>query len=503
MRGAQAKLRDRWIGRRAFLAGADELAALAHLPGQDAIPGVVMAGAREVTPPPGLRSNGKPLGFSISGRRVTLAVPDARQHLHILGPTGTGKSTLIGRLALCDLNAHRSAVVIDPKGDLVEDLLARIPPGRESDVELLDPLDEVPATVNVLDSPDRDLGVDQLVGIFRRVFERDWGSRTDDVFRSVLLTLTTAEPAATLVDVPRLLTDPHWRAQLLARVDDPVGLGSFWDWYEGLSESLRTQAIGPLLNKLRAFLLRAPARAVLSQSSTIDIARCLDTGRLLLVKLPKGTLGEDTSRLLGSMVVAKTWQAALARAALRPEQRHDCSLYVDEVQNYLNLPTPIPDVLAEARGYRLSLCMAHQHLAQLTPELREGITANAHTKVYFQVSSDDAVSLEREVHPELSAHDLAHLPLHTAAVRLCNQGQTSRAFTLTTEDFPPAVPGRAQAVREAIRCRYRTQREQAEAQRASQQRSQPPPMQRRPRRPSTKHPATPLPPSLSSNLPSD
>jgi TraM recognition site of TraD and TraG len=370
-----------------------------------------------------------------------------------------------------------------------------------NDVDLLDPLDEVPPGLNVLDSPDRDLGVDQLVGIFRRVFERDWSARTDDIFRSVLLTLTTAEPNATLLDVTRLLGDPRWRAELLAHVDDPVGLGSFWDWYDGLSESVRTQAIGPLLNKLRAFLLRAPARRILSQTSTIDIPACLDTGRLLLVKLSKGTLGEDTSRLLGSMVVAKTWQAALARAATTPEQRRDAALYVDEVQNYLNLPTPIPDMLAEARGYRLSLCMAHQHLAQLTPELREGITANAHTKLYFQVSSDNAMSLERQVQPELAAHDLAHLPRHTAAIRLCHHGQTSRTFTLKTEDLPPATPGRAHAVRTAIRARYRAQRERAEAQRDRPQ-GQPPSMRR------SERPPAPTPPSvllstISSTLPSD
>jgi TraM recognition site of TraD and TraG/Helicase HerA, central domain len=497
---SRRKLRERWLARSAFLLSVDELAALAHLPAQTAIPGLLISGAREIAPPPGLPPQGKPLGHSTNDRQVNLAVEDARQHLHVLGPTGVGKSTLIGRLALSDLEAGRGAVVIDPKGDLIEDLLARIPDGRENDVDLLDPLDEAPPGLNVLDSPDRDLGVDQLVGIFRRVFERDWGARTDDIFRSVLLTLT-AEPNATLLDVPKLLGDPRWRAELLAHVDDQAGLGSFWEWYDGLSESVRTQAIGPLLNKLRAFLLRAPVRNILSQTSTIDIPGCLDTGRLLLVKLSKGTLGEDTSRLLGSMVVAKTWQAALARAASAPEQRRDAALYVDEVQNYLTLPTPIPDMLAEARGYRLSLCMAHQHLAQLTPELREGITANAHTKLYFQLSSDDAASLERQVQPELAAHDLAHLPRHTAAARLCHHGQTSRAFTLKTQDLPPATPGRAHSIRTAIRARYHTQREQAKAQR-DKPRGQPPSMHR------SKRPPTPTPPSvlastLSTTVPSD
>jgi len=461
---ADRGLSQRRLGRRAFLLSVPELAALAHLPCSEAIPGVVMAGARDVPPPPGLPASGKPLGLA-GGRPVKLAVADARQHVHILGPTGVGKSTLIGQLALADFQAGRGAVVIDPKGDLVEDLLCRIPAGREEDVELFDPLDPSPPGLNVLDSADRDLGVDQLVGIFRRVFERFWGPRTDDILRAALLTLTAADPSATLADVPRLLSDGAWRAELVRKVDDPVGLGGFWAWYEGLSEPLQAQVTGPLLNKLRAFLLRSPVRAIIGQpTTTLDIARCLGEGRLLLAKLSKGTLGEDTSRLLGSFLVARVWQAALARAGLPPAQRPDCALYVDEVHNYLNLPTPFEDIAAEARGYRLSLCLAHQHLAQLPRDLREALAANARSKVYFQLSRDDAAHLEREVRPELSAHDLSHLPAYTAAVRLCSDGQPSRAFTLTTQPLPDPVDGRAQRVRETVRRRYPTAREQVEAQ---------------------------------------
>src|SRR5204863_7485854 len=147
-----------------------------------------------------------------------------------------------------------------------------------------------------------------------------------------------------------------FREQLLAELDDPVGLEPFWEWYEQLSEQLRAQATGPVLNKLRAFLLRRNVRAIVGQPrSSVDVARVLDQGRLLLVRVPKGTLGEDTSRLLGSFVVARVWQAALARAGQPEQARADCALYVDEVHNYLNLPTPLEEMLAEARGYRLSL----------------------------------------------------------------------------------------------------------------------------------------------------
>jgi hypothetical protein len=282
----QRKLEQRQLGRGAFLLSATELAALAHLPEPHALAGLVRAGARSVPPPAGLPEQGKPLGLDTGGE------PVAGDHLHLLGPTGVGKPTLLARLALDDLAAGRGAVVVDPKGDLVEDLLARIPAGLEERVDLLDPLDPAPPGLNVLEGEDADLVTDQLVGIFRRVYEQFWGPRTDDILRAALLTLLASAPGATLADVPRLLSDERFREQLLAELDDPVGLEPFWEWYEQLSEPMRAQATGPVLNKLRAFLLRRNVRAIVGQQrSSIDV-----------------------TRLLGSFVVARVWQAALARA---------------------------------------------------------------------------------------------------------------------------------------------------------------------------------------------
>lgn len=448
VRAAARKLQRRALGQPGFLLSTPELSALCHLPGEPALPGLLRAGARSVAPPPGVPTDGKPLGVDAGGRAVALAAADGRYHLHLVGPTGVGKSTLIARLALADLVAGRGAVVIDPKGDLVEDLLARIPTGLEKQVDLLDPLDPSPPGLNVLEGTDHDLIVDQLVGVFQRVYERFWGPRTDDILRASLLTLMRADSEATLADVPRLLADDDWRHTLTADLDDPVGLESFWAWYDQLGESMRAQATGPVLNKLRAFLLRRPVRAIVGQpTSTIDVPRCLNQGRLLLVRVPKGTLGEDTSRLLGSFVVARVWQAALARAAQPELERADAALYVDEVHNYLSLPTPLAEMLAEARGYRLSLCLAHQHLGQLPKEMREALSANARTKIYFQLSPEDAHTLERLVQPELGAHDLAHLPAYTAAARICQTGETSPAFTLKTQPLTAGTPEQAEHVR--------------------------------------------------------
>ena len=461
--GARRKVALRALGRRGYLLSVPELAALAHLPAEGALPGLLRAGARTIAPPPGLPHAGKPLGVTAAGSPVVLAVEDARYHLHLLGPTGVGKSTLIAWLVLDYLAAGRGAVVIDPKGDLVEEILARIPKELEERVDLLDPLDPSPPGLNVLEGDDPDLVVDQLVGIFRRVYERFWGPRTDDILRVALLTLLETG-GGTLADVPHLLTDAHWRAQLLDHLEEPVGLEPFWDSYNQLGEAVRAQMTGPVLNKLRAFLLRRPVRAIVGQErSTIDVARILDSGRLLLVRVPKGTLGEDTSRLLGSFVVARVWQAALARAAQAEEARADAALYVDEVHNYLNLPTPLEEMLAEARGYRLSLCLAHQHLDQLPSEMRHALSANARTKLYFQLSQEDAHTLGKQVEPELAAHDLAHLPRYTAAVRLGHAGETGPAFTLTTSPLEPGDPNRAAAVRASSRARNGTKRSRVEA----------------------------------------
>ena len=200
----------------AFFLSVPELAALAHLPTGEAIPGLAPRRGSQSSHPRQACPDGKPIGVTASGKRVALDVADARHHVHVLGPTGVGKSTLIARMALSDLVANRGAVVIDPKGDLIDDLLARIPSGCEDRVELLDPLDESPPGLNVLEGHDKDLVTDQLVGIFHRIFERFWGPRTDDILRAAILTLD----ASARLD-PRRRTAPADRRTLA-----PSGPGS-------------------------------------------------------------------------------------------------------------------------------------------------------------------------------------------------------------------------------------------------------------------------------------
>ena len=232
-------------------------------------------------------------------------------------------------------------------------------------------------------------------------------------------------------------------------------LRGFWSWWEELSPASKAQVAGPLMNKLRAFLLRKFARqAIAAGPSTFDMSAVLDNGGLLLARLPKGTLGEETVQLIGSCLVARTWQAAARRARLPQHARPDAALYIDECQNFLNLPYPLQDMLAEARAYRLSVVMAHQNLAQLPPDLREGISANARSQIIFSVSPEDARQLERHTLPQLTAHDLSHLGAFQAAARLVAGSAEQPAFTLRTEPPGPPVPGRAEMIRRAARAAY-------------------------------------------------
>jgi hypothetical protein len=453
---ARAKASTRWLGRRAYLLSVPELAALAHLPGGEALPGVVRAGARRVPPAPDVPRAGRPLGIADAGvaRPVALTVADGRHHLHVLGATGAGKSTAIAQLVLADAAAGRGAVVIDPKGDLVDWILDRLTEPPEPLVVIDPERSTRPVGLNVLQSTDPQLAAEHLVGTFRRLYEQFWGPRTDDILRASVLTLAR-DPKLTLAEIPTCLANPAWRAPLTQTLanDDPV-LAGFWRWYDALSEASRVQAIGPLLNKLRAFLLRRPVRAIVGQEQTsFPLRDTLDHG-LLLARLPKGTLGEDTSRLLGGLLVARVWQEALSRSRLPEGARPDSCLYVDEVHNYLALPHSFEDLLAEARGYRLSLCLAHQNLAQLPRPMADALSANARTKLIFTCSPEDARVLERHTAPELSAHDLANLARHQAACRTLAHGQDQPAFTLTTTRLPAGGERRGQRLRAQAEGRF-------------------------------------------------
>jgi hypothetical protein len=437
---------------RGFLLGSGELSALAALPTDIAVPGLDRARAKPMPAPVAVATGGratKVLGVSqTGGHKVALKAADARQHVHMLGSTGSGKSTLLLNMILEDVHARRGVIVIDPKGDLVTDVLDRLPAEiADKRLFLIDPDQPAGATLNPLQGNDHDLVVDHVVSIFGKIFAKHWGPRIDDTLRMACLTLLR-KANATLTLVPSLLQDKQFRAAFTSDLDDPEGLLGFWQWFESTPPPLRSQVIGPVLARLRSFLTRPfVGQTIGAPRSTVDMRKVLDGG-ILLARLPKGQIGEETSRLMGSFILASAWQTATARTRIAEDARRDAVAYIDESHNFLNLPGSVGDMLAEARGYRFGLVLAHQNLTQMPRETQLALSANARNKIYFSCAPEDAQQLAKHTMPELSEHDLSHLDAFQAACRLVVDGRETPAFTLHTQPAKPAV-GETTAVRQA------------------------------------------------------
>ena len=449
----------------------DELSAmLAVTPSVVRELGLPATGARQLAPPAEVPTAGRVIAVAdtASGqRRVALDVPSSRTHLFAAGATGSGKSELLLSLASQDMAAGRAVIVIDPKGGLLPELLRRVPEERIGDVRVLDGTDaERFAGMNVLEvrpSEDAERVCDDLVGVFHAVYASSWGQRTSDILKASLLTLVRV-PGSTLVELPRLLLDDQFRAGYLRGLDDPIGLGPFWAGWESLSPAARAEYSGPTLNKVRDVLLRTRLRNVLGQShSTIDLDEILNHDGLLFCDLSKGLLGEEAAALLGSLLVARVWQAVRRRAAIPEVERRDASLYVDEFQDLVGGATHFEEVLAQSRSLRLSVHAFTQHLDALPAGLRLAVLQNARSKVVFQTSSADARRFAREFAPWLTETDLRGLGRYEAACALAADGRTTRPFTAHTLPAPPPIRPDARSVRQEAQRRYTRPRADVEA----------------------------------------
>jgi len=349
--------------------------------------------------------------------------------------------------------------VFDPKGDLIRDLLERHPATVGSRLVLIDPDEkQAPAALDLFDlGADPESVADQLVGVMAKVWAQYWGPRTDDLARHAVLTLAH-QPGATLADLPTLLADAGYRRRLVGGIRrtlgpvDSAGLVAFWAWYDTLTPAQASVQIGPLLSKLRAVLSRRFAAELFGTGvSTFRLSDVLDGG-VLLVRLPP-TLGDDTVRLTGSLLLAAVLHAASGRADQREQDRLDASLILDECQASLHLPIGVDDALAQARAWHLSMVLAHQHLAQLTLRMAAAIDANARNKVFFNLSPRDARELAHHVAPYFEPEDLTHRDAYGIVCRLHINGRDGEPFSLHTRPAPPAWPGRAEQLRAAARDR--------------------------------------------------
>ncbi|MGE5281097.1 MAG: type IV secretory system conjugative DNA transfer family protein [Chloroflexota bacterium] len=449
-----------WLGRRGRFFNAPELAAVIGWP-IDApdLPGLELGAAKRLVPSLSLPHSGRVLGISdFAGmhRPVAISAAASTRGLYILGPTGTGKTSLIKNLVLSDLKAGRGLAVVETNGDLIRDLLDLIPPERIGDVVLIDPTDRDYAVGfnPFVGSADPSLVADQLGELFQRLWKDFWGPRTGQLAHMGLLTLARRD-GSTLLDLPRLFLDPVFRSRVLADLDDPVGLEPDWRWFLSLSQREQATVIAPLMNKVRQFTARASIRAIIGQPApATSMQAIMAEQKILLVHLPKGLIGAETATLLGCLVLTALWQAAAERTGLAPAARLPFSLYVDEVQDFADAPIPWEEMFAQGRKYGLSLSVAHQNLEQLPRELREVVLANARSKAVFALSAADAKKLEPLFAPALTAADLQALDAYSvAAIIALEDGNIARPVTLTTP-APLAPTGSAANVRSASQGRY-------------------------------------------------
>ena len=465
--------------------GAGEIVAMAGWPvGEGALPATPSAHPR-VLALPQARETQRAFASGVAdqaGERLGISIGDALYHTVLLGPTGAGKSTALAHLALADIHAGRGVLLIDPKTDLVADILARIPEQRRSDVVVIDPTSSRPVGINPLarvqtarsgtlsqvgggvpgGGASPELVADTVLATLKGVFAESWGVRVEQVLSAALVTLART-PGATLVDLPLVLTNTAYRQRLVAASGaDPLGTGQFWAAYEALSQAQRQQWIGPVLTRLQPFLIRPHLRATLGQAApSFDLGEVFTRRRIVLVSLNKGVLGAESARLLGSLLVGQLWPLILARAAVEPSRRHVVSVFIDEVQDYLSLPGSLADALAQARSLGAAFHLAHQYRGQLPAALKAGIDANARNKIIFSLSAADAAELARQA-IGLEAADFQLLPRFGVYARTMHHGRENPWCHATT--LPPTPPTQdALALRASSQARYGQDAAQTEA----------------------------------------
>lgn len=363
-----------------------------------------------------------------------ITAADRRFHIYLIGQTGTGKSTLLETLIRQDAVRNEGLALLDPHGDLIERILPRLPAHRRTDLVYLDapdprqrfgvnPLGGVPPAK-------RPLAASALLEVMKKLWSDSWGPRLEHIARNAFLALLD-QPQATLADVLRILSDDDYRRDAMRFVrSQPVR--AFWlKEYENYPAKFRLEAIAPIQNKVGAFLANPLLHRILTGADEmLDLRALMDDGKILLVNLSKGQIGEDTATLLGALVVTTLGIAAMSRSDVPPGARRDFYVYLDEFHAFTTLS--LAGMLSELRKYGVSLTLAHQYLAQLDPMVREAVLGNVGTIVSFRVGPSDAELLAEEFAPTFSALDLMNLPNRHIYLKLMLDGAPTAPFSATT-----------------------------------------------------------------------
>lgn len=377
-----------------------------------------------------------------------IKLDDRRRHIYIVGKTGMGKTSLLKNMAIQDIQAGKGIAFVDPHGEAAEELLDFVPSERVNDVIYFNPADvDYPIAFNVMEKVEisrKHLVASGLMGVFKKIWPDVWSARMEYILNNCILALLDY-PDSTLLGINRMLADPDYRQRVVDKIEDPV-VKFFWvKEFARYTQRYEVEATAAIQNKVGQLISAPLIRNIIGQvKSSIDIRKVMDEGKILILNLSKGKIGEDASRLLGALLITRIQLAAMSRVDIPEDQRKDFFLYVDEFQNFAT--EAFANILSEARKYRLSLILANQYLAQLeemTPtgrstKVRDAVFGNVGTIISFRVGAEDAEFLEKEFAPEVLADDLVNLAKFNIYVKLMVGGVSTRPFS--AETLPPPDP---------------------------------------------------------------
>lgn len=375
------------------------------------------------------------------GRRFGIKRLDRRRHLYVVGKTGSGKSRLLQLLLVADIRSGQGCCLIDPHGDLAQDILKYVPKNRIKDVVYINPNDrDFPIGFNPLEAVD-DYEVRQhlsvfFISIFKKMFAATWNTRMEHLLRYITLALLET-PDSNILGIPRILSDTAYRQRVVMQIKDPV-VKQFWTGeYSSYNERYSNEAVIPIINKVGQFISNPIIRNMIGQKkNALDFEKFMNEGKIVILNLSKGKLGEENTALLGSMFITKIQQAALARAKMREEDRRDFYFYIDEFQNFAT--DAFSSILSEARKYHLDLTIAHQYIAQLPEDVKATAFGNVGSMITFAIGGDDANYLSKEFSPTFTADDMINLNTREMYIKMSVDGKLTTPFSAKTINVPKA-----------------------------------------------------------------